>query len=418
MHPLYNKEYPGLDWLNSLPPWDGKNFSPLEEPKLILDTLSNPQDAYPCIHIAGTNGKGSVAHYLSSILQHEHPEKKIGLMTSPHILLVEERARINSKPVKSEDLSLALEEIKRVCEELSLNPTYFVAVTCAIFLLFKNKAVHYAVIETGLGGRYDATNLIKKPALSIITSIAIDHEEQLGNTLSSIASNKAGIIKQGTPALCGNIPEEALKVIQSVCENTGVILHTLKDENLSPPSAFTSEFKNLYGYKKSNAKLAYTAGRILKLKTENISKGIHTTELPGRAELIYHTTIPVLLDAAHNPEGIHALLEYLRILVTSHKFSHINYVFGFYSRRNWKELLGILKNELHKELPPCNLFWYSFSNEAVPTKVLASHLDEGRGIDTFNEIFSNPKITHKNSLCVIAGSFKMIEAFIEYDRGV
>jgi dihydrofolate synthase / folylpolyglutamate synthase len=409
MHEHSFVPHSGISWLNSLPPWDGNNFSPLEVPELILSRLSNPQNSYPCIHIAGTNGKGSVAHHLSSILQSEHPAAKIGLMTSPHLFQLEERAKINSAPCSTESLSKALCQVKKVCEESSVSPTYFVALTCAIFLLFQIEKVSFAVIETGMGGRYDATNLIKTPLLSVITSISMDHEAHLGNTLRKIAWNKGGIIKKDSPVLCGSLPDEAFQEIEAISVSMNSPLYSVEREGKDYLAEYEKYFPYLHGFPKSNAFIAYQAAHILDCKTPNIEQGIRSTKFQGRAELLQFNELNVLMDAAHNIDGMKELLTYVTTLVDLNKFTSVSFLLGFLARKNWEKMLAIASLEvLHLPFRP-SFYWYSFSNEAVPASSLLEEFGSGIVINDLDAFFLDLTTRPSGQLCVVAGSFRMLE---------
>jgi dihydrofolate synthase / folylpolyglutamate synthase len=402
---------PGITWLNSLPPWDGKNFSPLEIPQKILSHLSDPQNTYSCIHIAGTNGKGSVANYLSSILQREHPFSNIGLMTSPHLLQVEERANINGLPCSAESLSEALLQVKKTCETAHLAPTYFVAITCAIFLLFKTQEVEYAVIETGMGGRYDVTNLIAAPLLSVITSIGMDHEEHLGSTLRSIAWNKGGIIKKNIPVVCGMLPDEAHDEIKTIADSMQSTFHCFEQNSKYDFAVSSKNFPNLHGFPKQNALLACQAAHILGCRTESITQGITSAKVAGRAELLQYNGLHILLDAAHNSDGMRALLRYVNELVRLNHFESVSCIFGFLDRKNWNNSLQAISSEVMQFSTPPVFYWHSFSAAAVPASKLMEKFGSGFVINKLESLLSNPSSSRGGrQLYVIAGSFGMLEA--------
>jgi dihydrofolate synthase/folylpolyglutamate synthase len=181
----------------------------LENIKHLLDFLENPETNYPTVHIAGTNGKGSTAAMIASILTASG--YKTGLYTSPHLIDFTERIRIDGKPISSKEVVIYGKKLKSQIQKSKA--TFFEATTAIAFQYFSDKNVDVALIETGLGGRLDATNVIK-PELSIITTIGMDHSEQLGNTIQSIASEKAGIIKSRTPCITSVKNASALKIIK------------------------------------------------------------------------------------------------------------------------------------------------------------------------------------------------------------
>lgn len=171
----------------------------LERISKILDLLGNPQDKLDCIHVAGTNGKGSVCAILASILN--CAGKKVGLYTSPHIFKYNERIQISGKCITDEDFAKYVFELSNLADKNNIDLTEFEILTAVMFKYFADNCVDVVVLETGLGGRFDATNVIKKNLCSVITHIDYDHTERLGNTLDKIAYEKAGIIKAGCPCI-------------------------------------------------------------------------------------------------------------------------------------------------------------------------------------------------------------------------
>ena len=182
----------------------------------LLDTLGSPQDALPMVHIAGTNGKGSVTAMLSSILK--SAGYTVGTFTSPHLVHVRERIAINGNPILQDDFQFEVSTLKNHLEALAWEredwPTYFEYLNVVAYQYFKRKDVDITVFETGLGGRLDSTNVVKHPNLTVITTIGMDHMQHLGDTLGKIAAEKAGIIKPGVPLVLGDtLPQEASTVI-------------------------------------------------------------------------------------------------------------------------------------------------------------------------------------------------------------
>ena len=179
----------GIKFLNSLSRWEKSTnaFSPLEIPKKLLAQLDNPQDKYKTIHVAGTNGKGTTCALFAEVLKQEG--FKVGLFTSPHLIDVTERCRINNESIEIEKFNQSIEQVAELVDWKSDAITYFVATAIASFLCFKTEQVDYAVIEVGLGGLYDATNVIRKPELTVITNIALDHTDVLGDNIKDIAIN-------------------------------------------------------------------------------------------------------------------------------------------------------------------------------------------------------------------------------------
>ncbi|ANQ09625.1 Dihydrofolate synthase/folylpolyglutamate synthase [Plasmodium coatneyi] len=173
----------------------------LERTKLLSECFGNPGDTYKTVHVAGTNGKGSVSHKISMCLKMRN--YKVGLFTSPHVFSIRERIKVNDECISQEDFVSLVKDVWRKAEECNIKPTFFEIITTVAFLFFKRKKVDYAVVETGIGGRLDATNILKKPEVVVITSIGYDHQQLLGYQLHSICEEKIGIIKEGTNVVIG-----------------------------------------------------------------------------------------------------------------------------------------------------------------------------------------------------------------------
>ncbi|MBN2374357.1 bifunctional folylpolyglutamate synthase/dihydrofolate synthase [bacterium] len=201
----------------------------LNNTERILHALGDPHLNLNVIHIAGTNGKGSTSAMVTAILK--AAGYKTGLYTSPHLIRLSERIQIDGRPISEDELIKGAEKIQDVIQGLVFNdshPTYFEALTCMAFSLFSKQDVDFAVMEVGMGGRLDATNVCI-PKITVITSISFDHQEYLGNTLREIAQEKAGIIKKGCPVVCGALQEEALDEIKKTCESKGSPLYIVND---------------------------------------------------------------------------------------------------------------------------------------------------------------------------------------------
>ena len=183
----------------------------LERIKKLLADLGNPQDRVPIIHVAGTNGKGSVCAYLSSILT--EAGYRVGRYTSPHLVHWRERINLNRQPISDRDLIEILQDIQSVIVPESESPTLFEVITAAAWLYFERSQVDVAVMEVGLGGRLDATNVKDSTLVSVITSLSREHWQRLGPTLADIAGEKAGVIKQECPVIVGPLPPEAKEVV-------------------------------------------------------------------------------------------------------------------------------------------------------------------------------------------------------------
>lgn len=290
----------------------------------ILKELGNPQLRYACIHVAGTNGKGSVASSLASILCQSG--YKTGLYTSPHLVRFNERIQVNNRPITNKDVVAAYEAVRQV-NYGSREPTFFEFATAMALYEFGRQQVDWAVIETGMGGRLDATNVIQ-PELSIITNISLEHRDYLGNTLSRIAAEKAGIIKRHRPVVTAIRQKEARRVTETVAAEKNAPLYRLGRDfrvRRSHPDTFSyygleNTWRDLRtalrgSHQADNAALVLAACELLRkrqvsLEIADIKKGLIANHWPGRLETV--STDPlVILDGAHNQAAARNLAEFL-----------------------------------------------------------------------------------------------------------
>jgi dihydrofolate synthase/folylpolyglutamate synthase len=279
----------------------------------ILNALGNPQNNFASIHLAGTNGKGSVAAALSSIL-HE-AGYKVGLYTSPHLVRFNERICINNRQIADADVVKSFKAVQQV-HHGDRSPTFFEFATAMALYEFGRQKVDWAVIETGMGGRFDATNVIQ-PAMSIITNVSMEHRDYLGNTLARIAREKAGIIKQGAPVVTAIKQRQARAVVRRVAGKESAPLYIL-GKNFKVRRKGAGEF-SYYGientwhkmhtpllgrYQVENAALAIAACELLnkdkaEIPRKKIQEGLTKTRWPGRLEIVSDNPL-VILDGAHN----------------------------------------------------------------------------------------------------------------------
>ncbi|MGD9228571.1 MAG: folylpolyglutamate synthase/dihydrofolate synthase family protein [Desulfobacterales bacterium] len=296
----------------------------LETIKGILNTLGNPQNNFISIHVAGTNGKGSVASALSSIL-HESGYK-VGLYTSPHLVRFNERICINNRQISDADVVKSYKAIQQV-HHGDRSPTFFEFATAMALYEFGRQSVDWAVIETGMGGRFDATNVIQ-PAISIITNVSMEHRDYLGNTLAQITREKAGIIKRGAPVVTAIKQKQALTVVHRVAGKESAPLYIL-GKNFKVRRHRAGEFcyygientwHNMHTpllghYQVENAALAIAACELLnndkaKISRKNIKNGLTKTRWPGRLEIVSENPF-VILDGAHNLIAARNLAKFL-----------------------------------------------------------------------------------------------------------
>ena len=280
----------------------------LRNTELLLAALDNPERAFPSVQIAGTNGKGSTAVMLDSICR--AAGIKSGLYTSPHLVSITERIKISEIEITPEEFAACATVVRDVSEKLEALPTFFEQITAIALLAFRNARVELAILETGLGGRLDSTTAANARIVGI-TSIAFDHQEYLGNTIESIAAEKAAIIRPGVRAVIGRQTElAALDVLMKRCEETGVT------PILDDPHKTDGLVLGLRGrHQIDNAAVAISLAELLSAEGFAISRsaivdGLKTAKHPARLELIHHKP-SFLIDGAHNPAGAQSLRAYL-----------------------------------------------------------------------------------------------------------
>ncbi len=324
----------------------------LENIEKFLHQIGNPQKKLRAFHIAGSNGKGSTASFIASILMELN--YKVGLYTSPHFVRFNERVKINNEEIADYYISSFMHEYEKYIDDNQL--TFFEVTTAMAFKYFLEQNVDYAVIETGLGGRLDATNTIN-PLSAVITSISLEHTNILGNTTGKIASEKAGIIKHGAQVFTGNLPAEAEKVVEDKCDEAGCELFKLKDyiiENKNSLEIFIKEneisqqIMNLKGSHQSyNAALAgLTVSKSLNMNDFNpIQHGIKNiivnTGFQGRYEF-FQRKPDIILDSAHNPEGVKSFIDEFK--KDYEKYSSRTLLFGVMKDKAIEEMLSNIKD--------------------------------------------------------------------------
>jgi dihydrofolate synthase/folylpolyglutamate synthase len=315
----------------------------------LMRGLGNPQDRYRCIHVAGTNGKGSVSALLSSVLA--HGGYKVGLYTSPHLVRFNERIQINGRPISNQDVARAAEAVQRIYTQ-GEPPTFFECATAMAFHHFALANVDWGVVETGMGGRYDATNVIH-PEACIISNISREHTEYLGNTLAKIAAEKAGIIKSGAGVVTGTRQKKALEVIERAASEKGAPLLRIgkeikvrKDEDgsftyLGRQHRWAGLKVGLLGdHQIINAGLALGALELLMRKDLNMSDeaiygGLAAARWAGRLEVLSEDPF-ILLDGAHNPSAVRTLRVFLENGMAPQR---IIMVIGILKDKAWKPML-------------------------------------------------------------------------------
>lgn len=284
------------------------------------EALGTPWTRYPVIHVAGTNGKGSVCAMVERCLRRNGC--KTGLFTSPHLIRLGERVRIDGEALSDAEIVRLTEEMRAVARASSLpddelHPTFFEFMAAMGFVAFSRAGVDAAVVETGLGGRLDATNVVM-PSVSVLTTVALDHCEILGNDVSSIAREKAGILKPGRPAVIGWLPEEAEKVVREIAEGRGCPLVSVPERFSNAESLPETSLAG--GFQRRNAALALTVCEVLaefssfELDLELCREALLQVNWPGRWQTLSWGGRSLILDATHNAEGAVVLEENLSSL--------------------------------------------------------------------------------------------------------
>ncbi|MFO7941787.1 MAG: folylpolyglutamate synthase/dihydrofolate synthase family protein [Bacillota bacterium] len=322
----------------------------------LLERLGNPHRSFRVIHVAGTNGKGSTCAFLDSIL------RKAGvstlLFTSPHLQTIRERMRIDGKLISEEEFTGLITQIAPICREVEEitgeHPTFFEILTAAMYRWGADRKAEWVVQEVGLGGRYDATNIVEDPLVTVITDVDLDHTEILGSTLGEIAGEKAGIVKPGAPLVTGPLDPEARRVVLKIARERGAPTHSLSvgDGEVRRPAYYpggiskggaTFSYRGiardlrvvriamLGGHQMRNAALALAAveaiGEALDLESEVILSGLRRARWPGRVEIV--ATHPlVIMDGAHNPSGARVLATSLRELFPDRRIHAVIGVMG------------------------------------------------------------------------------------------
>jgi dihydrofolate synthase/folylpolyglutamate synthase len=315
---------------------------------VLAGACGDPQKKFPAVHIAGTNGKGSTAAMTESILR--LAGYRTGLYTSPHLISITERIRIDGDEIRKDDFARLVTHVRAAGERLIKDgllealPTFFEQITMTAFLYFDECQVDMAVLEVGLGGRLDATNICQ-PIVTAITPVSFDHQQYLGDTLAEIAGEKAGIIKPGVPLIVGPQDKEAMTTIAS---RAAAQEASLIDCEVQPSLVDENQVRlNLRGrHQVSNASIAIHIAQVLKeqgweIGVSAIKDGLENVQWPGRLEMLrpFASAAPLLLDGAHNPAGVEALRDYL---IENFRAVPLTLIFGVMSDKAIAEMLEIL----------------------------------------------------------------------------
>ena len=379
----------------------GKEELGLSRIENLLEKLGNPEKKFKSVHVAGTSGKGTTAFYISRLLL----EKgfKTGLHVSPHLVDIRERIVVNGEIISVSRFVDLVNEVKAVVDEIKskqphLTPSYFEILVSVSFLYFAREKVDYAVVEVGLGGRLDATNVLL-PGVSVITNIGLDHTEILGDTQEAIAKEKAGIIKGQIPVVTG-ATGKALKVIEKVAKSKNAPLIKLNTRTLkiSPKSDVVidkSIYKDIVRYSQNRAVLecmflAILAVLQLKISVSaSVIKSAFLQKFPGRFEEISDW---VILDGAHNPDKILSLINFISKSKVKTQKSKVSLVVAFKSGKNCKKMLDLLI----KKLPIDQVIATEYQavtdtgkGSAVPAEEIADYLSADKRLRTKVKVVKN-----------------------------
>lgn len=371
-----------VDYIETIPKFTVKH--PPEHTRELLSRLGNPQEGIKIIHVAGTNGKGSVCAYLNAMLI--AGGKKTGLFTSPHLVRINERFQINGEDVSDEQFLDAFLKVEKAAKEYEAegegHPSYFETLFLMGMLIFKEAGVEYLVMETGLGGRLDATNVVEKPLACIITSISRDHTEYLGDTLEAIAGEKAGIIKAGVPVIYDASQPGPASVIAAKAKEMGSpawpmepSFYEMKTQSregitftFAYPGGEKAELAIPYvaKYQMMNASLAFYTMHILQdvhdIPKNVLAEGLSKIKWPCRMEM---AAPGVIIDGAHNEDGI---AQFVSTAGYFAKENEITILFTAVADKHYHEMIGEICEGIH---PSHVVATQIDGSRVVPAEVLA-----------------------------------------------
>ncbi len=373
----------------------------LDRVEKILNLFDNPQDKVKFIHVAGTNGKGSTCAIIEKILL-KYGKKKIGKYTSPHLFSYAERFSINGEFIKEDELNSLIEEVNKKDLEFEIGLSEFEILTVVCFLYFYRNNVEIGILETGLGGRLDATNVIKNPLISIITSISIDHKERLGDTIEKISKEKAGIFKENHKCafLKENKGYEILlkEALKNKCEIISDNIDLEIEGNFVILNGEKIPFSLNGDFQKENLKLALLSLKSLdfEISPEIIKEAISTVSWKFRMEKVFLFNKNLLIDGCHNPDGARVLNDYLE---KYYKNKKIKFIFGCLSNKEYNKVLSCLYK---KEYDFC-FYEFDYPN-ALKYHNLGDFKNKLRLIDDVYFEIKNGDF----DLCVVSGSLYML----------
>ncbi|MDO5338335.1 MAG: folylpolyglutamate synthase/dihydrofolate synthase family protein [Eubacteriales bacterium] len=420
---MENRYRQAVDYIEDTPKFTTKNT--LAHTRECLRRLGNPQDCFRVIHVAGTNGKGSTCAFLTSVLR--EAGYSCGLFTSPHLVVINERFQINEEVIDNETFVRAFDRVKAMSDELlregSYHPTYFEFLFLMGMLIFAEAGVDYVTLETGLGGRLDATTSIENPVACVITSISLDHQQYLGETIPEIAGEKAGIIVPGVPVIYDGNNPEAAEVIRKRAQECHSPSYAVVRENCEilacTPEGIDFFLKNGYDgtesfhipfiakYQVMNAALALKTLEILQntlpFTREELQRGIACTRWQGRME----TVLPgVIVDGAHNEDGV------ARFVETAAHFQEeypITLLFSAVADKDYRGMIGDICQEIR---PRAVITTQIDGYRVVPAETLASVFQEhgvhAEGIASIPKAFEKAQEKRGDGLLFCVGSLYLV----------
>lgn len=366
--------------------------------KWLCGIFEHPEKDLHFIHVAGTNGKGSVCAMLESV--YRHAGYKTGMYTSPHLIYFGERIQVNNTPISKDRIVNLTQKIKKILDNCPKEkyPTFFEAATLLALLCFKEEKADIILWETGLGGRLDATNIVD-PLASIITNISLEHQQYLGDTIEKIAREKAGIIKTNIPVITGT-QDESFNVIADVAKaHNSPIYQELENQSIDIPDHFPE-------YQKQNILLVLKAVEVLQthlpVPQDEILESIFNTQWPGRFQLIKKGNSTFLLDGAHNPAGFNVLINSIK---KKYPLLHPAIIIGMLKDKDWEKSCSIIGGLGEKYITTSVNNYRTLAPELLRLELSKYHHDRVQSAVSLKDALNEAK---ESSFILICGSLYLI----------
>ncbi|HEL1625371.1 TPA: bifunctional folylpolyglutamate synthase/dihydrofolate synthase [Streptococcus suis] len=394
------------NWLNTK---QGQVFHyKMEKIEYALELLGNPQFAVPVIHVAGTNGKGSTIAFMRQLFQVHG--LRVGSFVSPHMVSVHDRICIDSQPISDHDFQHYLQKVYDLEQEVATRYEpfrYFEVMVLIMFLYFEAQQPDVALVEVGIGGLLDTTNVVA-PALSLITSIGMDHQDLLGSTLGEIAEQKAGIIKENVPVVLGPLSPDTTAICRQIAQDKQVSVHQFGQEFTYKAGQFSNADIDLSElvlglaghYQEENAAVAlqtfllYMTNIQKDIQPQLIKQALAQTNWPGRLELVAQE-LKIYLDGAHNVPAIERLIEFIQV-----QEEPVTILFSALRRKDFQEMLGLLE----EKLPHTALVLTSFAYDGA----LSEENRQGRDYVENYQQFIEDWQSSEQGMLIVTGSLYFI----------